>query len=86
MAVTAILGAIASKVGGDLLKEGVGWLGHYVKNEINLHHAPKFAAISNAFALQFEKDKYKAQAEGMRAAGLNPAVTSAFSMGWTARN
>lgn len=43
-------------------------------------------SYNNAMQLNFEKNKYLAQVQGMKAAGINPAITSEFSMGWTARN
>lgn len=87
--------------GGAVAKSGLNWLGQYVGGEINDYFAKKrfdreFGATSafqlqmlqkqHEYSLKFEKDKYSAQVAGMKEAGINPAITSAFSMGWTARN
>lgn len=82
----AAAGGFALNFIGKLFDEGLKWLSHFVIGEIDRYQLKKEIEVTNAMALQFEKDKYKAQVEGMHAAGINPAITSAFSMGWTARN
>lgn len=97
MAFPAVLAAAGMAAGKSLLSNGMNWLGHYVTGEIDDYFWNKRFDKTSAFqlnlmqkqheyALKFEKDKYLAQVEGMKAAGINPAITSAFSMGWTARN
>lgn len=82
MAWPAIIGAIGSSalsIGTDAAKS-------WINQAISHGYYKKNLEASNAMALKFEKEKYAAQVEGMKAAGINPAITSAFSMGWTARN
>lgn len=76
--------------GGSVLNKGMNWLGQYISGEIGDYFSKRRfnreLQATNAMALKFEREKYKAQVEGMKEAGINPAITSAFSMGWVARN
>lgn len=82
----ALLGSIVGALGSSALSIGTDFAKNYINSVIHHSFYKKNLEASNAMALKFEKDKYSAQVAGMKEAGINPAITSAFSMGWTARN